>query len=207
MRVLILLVFITLLSCSKNEPEAGNEPFKKLPFNLSTNFRDSIAKKITPGQNYTYWAYCSLRQPLSGEERHTILSRGGDSLQKFEADRNKPIYGFFQGGYPGYSTNYVLINDNGKKEVVETQDGFREFLGAIDNLEEAVLLAFSYGYRADTDIKGNAWCMHNGNYELHLVKYSDYPQRKESVEVIITKDGFIKTNSLGIYCKDSSDCY
>ncbi len=207
MKTLILLLFIVLVSCTKNERIATDKeaPFKKLPFDLSTNFRDSIAKQIIPNKNYKYWAYCSLRDGYS-EKSRIIIKQGGDTLFKFKADPNTAIHGFYQGGHPGYSANYLLVNDNGKKEVLETEDGLRKFLGPIDNLEEAVLLALSYGYVLDTDIKGNAYRIKDGNYEMHLLKYNDYPFRKESVEVIVNKEGFIKTQSLDIYCKKWDDC-
>lgn len=83
---------------------------------------------------------------------------------------------------------------------------FRFFLGDIDNLEEAMLLARTNGYILDTDIKGSAYRVKNGCYELHLMKFHEYPSRKESFEIKIDKKGNIKSKSLGVYCKEQN-CY
>ena len=80
-----------------------------------------------------------------------------------------------------------------------------DFLGTIDNFEEALLLARTYGYRLDDDIRGSEYRNLQNGYELHLMKYHEFPIRKKSVEIKISKNGFIKTKSRGIYC-EGTDC-
>jgi len=209
MRALMLLIFIGLASCTNKEIAlVVNAPaFKKIPFDLKTNFRDTIALKINPVEDYKYWAYVSFRQSISGGERTAIISQGGDSLLRKNVNIKQKTFGFFQGGHPSFTCNYIVALDGGKEKVIDTNEGFRAFLGTIDNLEEAVLLAISNGYWLDPDIRGSAFRINNGNYEMHLLKFSSHPLQKESVEVIVNKNGTIKAKSLGVYCKGKPECY
>ncbi len=88
---------------------------------------------------------------------------------------------------------------------LKTEEEFRDFLGTINNFEEALLLARTYGYRLDDDIRGSEYRNLQNGYELHLMKYHEFPIRKKSVEIKISKNGFIKTKSRGIYC-EGTDC-
>jgi len=209
MRAIILLIIIALTSCCKEEKAVPEEVvmFKKIPFDLANNFQDTIALKINPVKDYQYWAYVCFRQGMSGRESTAIIKEGGDTLLKKNIKVKQDTYGFFQGGHPNFRCNYIVAVQDGREKLIDTDRGFREFLGTIDNLEEAVLLAITYGYWLDSDIKGSAYRINNGNYEMHLLKFSSFPLQKESVEVIVIRDGFIKTSSLGVYCKNSKDCY
>ncbi|WP_139149754.1 hypothetical protein [Flavobacterium caeni] len=74
-------------------------------------------------------------------------------------------------------------------------------------MEEALLLASSYGYVIDSDIKASVYKEIKNGYVFHLQKFHDSPyldaQGKEAIEVTITKEGFIKSRTLGFYCKGS----
>jgi hypothetical protein len=208
MRALMILILTVSTSCTNTEKAlVVNKPvFKKIPFDLSTHFLDTIALKIKPVKDYQYWAYISFKQDMSGKERTVVISQGGDTLLRKNVNARQKTFGFFQGGHPSFRCNYIVALDNRKEKVIDTEQGFRKFLGTVDNLEEAVLLAISYGYWLDLDVRGSAFRIHNGNYEMHLLKYSSHPVQKESVKVTINKNGTITTKSLGVYCKGWLEC-
>lgn len=188
-------------SCSKKE-----EPkFQKIKYDLSYNYKDSLGTKINPNKEYQYWAYMSYYHN-SNKEKNTILKQNGDTLQKKYINMKPNLMGFFEGCHPNYCCNYAIIIENNKAKYLKTKEEFRSFLGKIDNLEEAMLLARTYGYILDTDIKGSAYRIKDNVYELHLMKFHEYPPQKESIEIRIDKEGNIKTKSLGIYCKGQK-CY
>lgn len=204
--IIIVLLFI---SCKK-ENNFLSEKFQPINYTIKNNYIDSVGKKIIPNSDYKYWQYSSYYQPFGGETKHTILNEGGDQTVKnkintvFKPSQNT---GFFTGGHPSYRCNYAITIDNDNiVRFIETEEEFKSFLGSIDNIEEALLLAKTYGYHLDDDIRGSEYRKVKNGFELHLMKFHQYPTSKESVEITILKDGSIKTKSLGIYCK-GFDCY
>ncbi|WP_140509299.1 hypothetical protein [Flavobacterium pectinovorum] len=217
MRNIIILSILVFISCQKKEVEklvkleeemrtkdvVGTTDFHKIGYSVKENYLDSLAKHINPNRKYKYWQYVAYNQN-SSSETYTVLKQGGDSiLRKKINEKPRPNYnvGIFFGGHPNFRCNYVVIIDNGRVNSLKTEEQFRDFLGTIDNLEEAILLARTYGYELDNDIRGSEYRNLQNGFELHLMKYHEFPTRRESVEIKISRDGFIKTKSLGIYCE------
>lgn len=197
----ILLSLFLISSCSKkSEPN-----FQKIKYNLSSNYKDSLGTKIIPNKDYKYWAYITYYQN-SSNVKYIILKQSGDTLQKQKIKLDSTMRGFFEGCHPNYCCNFIIIIENNKIKYLKTIKEFKVFLGTIDNLEEAILLARLHNYILDTDIKGSAFRINNDVYELHLMKFHEYPPQKESIEIKIDKKGNIKTKSLGVYCKGQK-CY
>ncbi|MTH16407.1 hypothetical protein [Flavobacterium sp. LC2016-01] len=191
-----LFSLIVLNSCWKKE----DSKFQKIPYKLSDNYKDSLGTKIVPNGNHQYWAYMIYSYNF-GKEKHKILSQGGDTLQKQFIKTETNVKGFFEGCYPNYCCNYIITINNGKVKYLKSKQDFINFLGKIDNLEEAVLLAMTYGYLLDNDFRGSSYRIKDDSYELHLMKFHENPPRKESVEIKINQKGNIQTKSLGLYCK------
>lgn len=206
MRTLAILSLLIISSCSKKEePKLLNQiKFQKINYSLSNHYLDSLAKKINPNRKYQYWQYALYKSSML---KHTILNESGDTLLRKKIDRefDKINYGIFKGGHPFFSCYYAITIENGKVNYI-TEEEFRGFLGTIDNLEEAMLLAETYGYSLDSDIRGSEYREVEDGFELHLMKSNDYPLSKESFEVKISKNGIVKAKSRGIYCKERK-CY
>ncbi|MFC4740079.1 hypothetical protein ACFO3U_08735 [Flavobacterium ponti] len=220
MRILTIIFLFLFISCGKKEDENIEKldidkefkstnvtnKFLKIEYSLKVNYLDSLAKKIIPNKKYQYWQYVTYHQG-SNIETYVVLNQGGDSsLRKKINEKPRPSYnsGIFYGGHPNFRCNYIVTIDNGQPYSLKTEEEFRDFLGTIDNLEEAILLAKTYGYILDTNIKGCAYRNLANGFELHLMKYHEFPIRKESIEIIISREGFVKTKSLGIYCEGSN---
>ncbi len=222
MRIL-LIILIIFISCqnktevktSKIPYEQNNNPvensefknnseakFHKIPYSLRFNYFDSLGTKINPNKNYEYWQYATFYQGYGKKEiKYFVLKQGGDTLQRKKINEKiNPIkvIGIFQGGHPSYRCNYAIYIENQKIHYVKTEDEFRSFLGNIDNLEEAMLLARTYGYTLGNDKNTSGYRKIDNNYELQLSKFHDFPRSVESVEIKIGYDGTIKTKSLGI---------
>ena len=221
MRAIVVIILFIFSSCAKKEDQkfTANETkvqktertsnFQKINYSLRYNYRDSLGKHINPNKNYQYWQYAAYHAGIDGKTKYTVLKQGGDlSLRKKINEKFNPDYsvGIFQGGHPSFRCNYISIIDNQKIIYLKTFEEFRDFLGTIDNLEEAMLLAETYGYKLDNDIEGSEYKKVQNGYELHLAKYNEFPRYKEIVDIVINKDGFIKTKSLGISC-EGQDCY
>lgn len=201
---IIFLLLVLLVSCSKkNEDKLIDSKFKKINYSLEYNYLDSIGKKIIPNEKFNYWAYSTYYERYGdGKISQTILKEGGNKkLKKSIIEKFKP-YGIFEGGHPSYRCNYVTLIDNQKVKYIRTEEALRNFIGAIDNLEEALLLARTYGYQLDTELKARQYRNIKNGYQLRLMKYHEFPSSKELIDIQIQKNGYIKTRSLGLYKKE-----
>ncbi len=177
------------------------EKFQKIPYSLQNNYLDSLGTKLNPNKNYEYWQYATYYQN-SSETKYNVLKQGGDTLQRMKINEKiNPIktVGIFQGGHPNMRCNYVIYIENKKINYIKTEDEFRTFLGNIDNVEEAMLLARTYGYLLNDENGANEYRKVENGFVLHLAKFHDFPKSMEVVELRIGNDGTIKTKSLGIY--------
>lgn len=222
MKHLFIIIVLIFTSCKENESidrnkinytkeiknvEATNE-FLKIPYSVRENYLDSLSKNIIPNNKYQYWQYAKYRKS-SDKKTYVVLNEGGDSsFRKKINEKPSPNYnyGIFFGGHPFFSCNYIVTVNNNKIYNLKTEEEFRDFIGTIDNLEEAILLARTYGYLLDNNNKANGYRRLTNGFELKLMKYNEFPRRKESVSIEINRNGFIKTKSLGIYC-EGTDCY
>lgn len=199
----ILILLVLFISCSKkNEAEKSETKFQKINYSLKYNYLDSIGKKIVPNDNFQYWAYSTYYERYGDQKiSRTVLNEGGDTLLKKKISQKFEPYGIFEGGHPSYRCNYVTTIENQKVKYIRTDEEFRNFIGNIDNLEEAILLAHTYGYQLDTELKACQYKKIENGYQLRLMKYHEFPLSKELIDIKIQKNGFIKTKSLGIYKK------
>lgn len=197
----VLLGLIIMSSCLKKE-----EPrFQKIMYSLTNNYTDSLGVKIIPNKDYDYWAYMKYSYNY-GNIKHIVLNQGGDTLQKPSIKDKSNIRGFFEGCYPNYCCNYIIVVENKKIKYLKSKQEFVKFLGDINNLEEAMLLAKTYGYILDSDLRGSSYRVKDDSYEFHLMKFHEDPPQKESVEIKIDRKGNVKTRSLGVYCRGAK-CY
>ena len=211
MKKLLFLLTYLFISCNKTDVKTSDKNFLEIPYYTRINYTDSIAKKIIPNKSYQYWQYASYQQHYgSNREIYTIISQGGDTTFKrtFSNKINhSKARGLFEGGHPGFRSNYLMLTDGKKIRFVETMEQLRDFIGQIDNLEEALLFARSYDYALGSKLKAKSYNFSNDVYTLRLVKFNDsYPEtlyrlRGDLVEVSITKNGFIKSRSLAVYCE------
>ena len=222
MRSIIIITLFLFISCGKEEEgkyekievavkteeNIKNPTFSNNKYNTRENYLDSLGKHIIPNNKYQYWQYATYNSSFS-KSKYTILKQGGNlSLREKINEKINPPYivGIFQGGHPNFRCNYISTVKDGKVNYIKTEEEFRDFLGTIDNLEEALLLARTYGYRIGSDATQSEYIRLKNGFILHLIKYNEFPVRIESVEVTISIDGFIKTKSLGIYC-EGENCY
>jgi hypothetical protein len=178
------------------------EQFHKIPYSLNYDYLGSLFKKIDPNENYDYWQFATYDLSVIGEVVYSVNNQGGDTLQRKKINEKiDPIkvMGIFKRGHPSYRCNYAIYIKNKKIHYVKTEEEFRNFLGEIDNLEEALLLARTYGYLIGSERKSSEYRKTENGFELHLMKYYEYPPSKELIDIEIKKDGFVKTKSLGIY--------
>lgn len=160
--------------------------------------RDSLVRSVVADKNYTYWEYVEGGIDTT-KEGYVIFSKGKrpDSV-KFK----DPGGSLFIGCLPAFCYKYIAYVYNGKVGYIISNEQFIEFMGDIDNLQEAVLLAeLKTGVYPDQSKKGGAYLQAKGLYEIILTKETLCPNTKEAFHFTIDTKGIVKKVSKGIYFK------
>jgi len=184
----VLVLFLSFnISCT--------DGYSRIPEKFYTA---EIIKAVKPDKNYTYWAFC--KSPANGDT--IIFSRG---RRPHGLKLNPPLFGsLYKGCMPAWCFNYVVAITNGKTFYITNQQDFAKFLGHIDNLEEAVLLATATQNVGidENNRKGGGYMVTDSGYNLHLMHYENCPESRQSILVKIDKDkGVIQKTQLDIYYK------
>jgi hypothetical protein len=144
------------------------------------------AEEIIPSEKYDYWCYVAEGMSFYFNESPHFVKEHGDKAFRKYAKITPPHYGFFVGCHPSSCSQFIVVK-NKKVQYIDTCTGLRDFIGNIDNIEEALLYAESYGYHG----KGQSYKTYNNRYEFTASKASNAP-----VTIIITKDGFIRVEPI-----------
>jgi hypothetical protein len=160
--------------------------------------RDSLVRFVVPDKNYTYWQFVEGGMDTT-REGHVIFCKGKkpDSIQFKD-----PKGSFLMDCLPGFCYKYIAYVYNGKVGYITSDEQFIEFMGDIDDLQEAVLLAeIKTGYYPDERKRGGEYLKSKGLYEVILTKEMLCPNTKEAIRFTIGSKGIIKKVSNGVYFK------
>ncbi|NTW91696.1 MAG: hypothetical protein HGA35_07190 [Erysipelotrichaceae bacterium] len=85
-------------------------------------------------------------------------------------------------------------------DLIDSNVKLKQFIGHIDNIEEAFLISKINGYSVDRDsIIGGGYRERKNDYLLYLLDYSSIPVTYKSVRAILTKNGDFKVIDKTIY--------
>ena len=197
MRTLIILLVLIFSSC-KDEIKF-NQIVNTRDLKESRRFNYFLPKKIIADKQYQYWQF-----KKSGYIVHEV---GDTLLRKLVDQKFKSYQGYgvpsLGGGHPFGEEAYLVTVAKQKVSFINSDKEFRKFLGTIDNLEEALLFARTYGCIPNGIHKGTEYRKVGEDFELHLTRF-DKRNRVEYVSFKITKNGNTKIESLG-FC-EKEDC-
>ena len=199
----IILTFLSILDYCHGQQKKDFDInfFKPIPKDFAFKDRALIIDKILPDTNYVYWK-CLYKDVISDNTRGKIIVSKGDS-QKYSSMAKKidSFGGFFVECHPLICYSYILgFKKDSSVEVVNSEKKFKRFIGNIDNLEEALLIAKINGLWFDTDtIIGGAYRIREKDYLFYLLDYSSTPVTYKSVKAILTKKGEFKILSKEVY--------
>lgn len=165
MKILITLFFLLLLTISN--AQKIDEGFIKIPESL--HYKNDIIGAIVPHKKYESWEF--IRNSV-GFNTKVIFRVGKYNFKNEIIDE-----GFFTECAPDYDCfNYLRIKEYKKKQsVISNDEGFRFFLGKIDNLEEALLLIRTYDYWFDKEFAvGGSYKIDKDFIFIYCTNYSDY---------------------------------
>jgi hypothetical protein len=173
----------TVPSDYKKIPEILDNPELLFPF-------------IVPDKKYDYWSV--LRNNPDPDKAIIYESQAPDFMTLNDP---APEKGFFQKCLGEDCFSYLLACEKGKTKYFSTEQQLRDFIGTVDNLPEAILIANTYGYSVDTgNASGSSYTMDDKNIFLYLSKLTNNAENKKSFFIKINrKTGKIETKSNGTY--------
>jgi len=114
----------------------------------AVNSDDSDFKSINNSDSYEYWE-CVYNPGVfvsARSEQRIVVQIGNNKYAKY-AKKIFSAAGFFTACGPGFCSYYIVAVKKDKSiKLINTPNDFRNFIGKIDNLEEAKLSARNGGY-------------------------------------------------------------
>lgn len=208
--LLFLATFVLLLSSCSSPLEALN--FDGV--NILPSLRQLDFTAVQPSQSFDYWEF----RQVGGDAELEIIASGG-LKSKSELSQNEltalnsttPNSGFNLGCHGQKSTchKYIITIDSNQVKIWNTGTDIAAFLGQIDNLNEAVVLANANSYIWDGQANfTSGYIERNGNYEMVVLRLINLcrPVQSERVHIIIKKDATIETIASEVWQTLGSNC-
>ncbi len=189
------LIFSNLLYSQIKVPD----DYKKIPNILDTT--EYLYPFIVPDKEYAYWRV--LSNDMDYEKAVIYESQAPDFMTINEP---VPEKGFFQKCIGNNCFSYILACKNERSVYFSSEQQLRDFIGTVDNLPEAILLAKTYGYSVDTNNRfTGAYKIEDRYISMYLMQSKGCPVVKESFLVKINrKTGKLVAKSNGVFDKDEN---
>ena len=198
MKIILSLYFVLFLNIIN--AQKIDDGFLKIPDSLIG--KNKLIARIVPDKKYQSWEF--IDYDSESLEKKIIFKFGKYLFEDSIIDE-----GIFYECAPDYNCfNYLRIKEYKKKQLVITKEqGFRNFLGKIDNLEEALLLikTFDYGFDKKFAI-GGSYKIEKKFIFIYCTSYLDYGMmfyklkiNRVSQEIIIEKEGKIEGKSFPVW--------
>ena len=196
----IIIAFSLILSNLFFAQITVPDDYKKIPDILDT--ADYLYPFIVPDKEYQYWRV--LSNDTDYEKAVIYESQMPDFMTINEP---VPEKGFFQKCIGNNCFSYILACKKDRSVYFSNEQQLRDFMGSIDNLPEAILLAKTYGYLIDTKNRfTGSYKIEDRYISLYALQSKGCPVINESFLLTINrKTGKIEAKSNGIYSKNE-DC-
>lgn len=200
-RYYLFILSLLLLACTK-KIEQG---FEKIPPGL--NATEDLIRAIRPDKDYQYWA--CIRQDFSGKihPKTEIITGHGNISYLMNIKFDQPNSGFLIKMWAGYF--YIAYVENDSIKLVTNKAQLIKFIGKIDDLEEALLLAEIDNLKVDYDRDiGGSYQKTKKGFEFYLAEFHKCTVRTEPFKVNIDTLGNYSAKSLGFfYNVDDNKCF
>jgi len=172
-----------------------SEDYKKIPEILdSTEF---LYPFIKPDTKYQYWSVLRNIQDPDPDKSIIYESQMPDFMTLNDP---APEKGFFQQCTTSDCFSYILACKNGKTEYFNNEQQLRNFIGFVDNLPEAILIAETYGFKVDTSNKlGCSYKIDDQYISMYVSKTKNDTQKESFYVKINRKTGKLEAKSNGVY--------
>lgn len=203
--VIVVLLGAVATGCSSDMLDVDIDGFSPLPA-----LEDLDYSRIAPAQSYQYW---EVRWIMSGSSNR-ILGAGGtlsreelDSTTVAELDNAHPPAGLAAGCQPALCYTFIATV-NGAVSVIADRPGLLQFLGEIDSVEEAALVAHTYNLHWDAANRSTGFRAVSEGWEilaLQLVRNCT-PVQTDRVYVLVRRDGALTELGREVYSRSKNAC-
>jgi hypothetical protein len=192
----LLFPALLLLSGLVFSQKTISSDFKKIPEILDNT--ELLYPFIVPDKKYDYWSV--LRNNPDPDKAIIYESQMPKSMT---INDPAPEKGFFQKCLDENCFSYLIACENSKSKYFSTEQQLRDFIGFVDNLPEAILIANTFGYTVDSANKqGSSYKIEDKYVSLYLLKLKINSEIKESFLIKINrKTGKLEAKNNGTYFK------
>ncbi|GAB0157310.1 hypothetical protein CHRYSEOSP005_25830 [Chryseobacterium sp. Alg-005] len=195
----LLSFALLLLSGLAFGQKAVPSDFKKIPEILDN--ADLLYPFIVPDKKYQYWSV--FRNNPDPDKAIIYESQAPEYMT---INDPAPEKGFFQKCLGEDCFSYLIACENSQSRYFSNEKQLRDFIGTVDNLPEAILIANTYGYTVDiTNRLSSSYKIEDKQISMFLSKAKGNTDTKEAFLVKINrKNGRLESKSYGIYFKTGS---
>ncbi len=198
---------VLLAGCSGSTLDIDDDDLTRLPSLEQLDYSG-----ITPAQDHRYW---ELRESWGDGELGRVLGFGGqvargalDSASLAALNNTRPPSGFAPSCLPGYCYKYIVAIDDGTAQVYATAARLLEFLGPVESIEEAALIAHSRNLYWSGNDPATGFMEVSGGWEivgLQLVR-DCLPVQTDRVLILVRRDGTVRELGREVHSKLENAC-
>ena len=193
-----IFMAICILAYATYSEETGPPPeAKEIPFPPMEQYK--LIAHVIPDKAYDYWHY-KVSDLYTDQYRMTYK---GDTTFRalLHRDKTRPTF-----HVDGLSFTHMVYVNHGKAGYVTNNEELKSFIGKVDNLEEAILIAGMSGFVQDRKQRfANAYLKTAKGYELYLGSFELCPVTNRLFHITIDYSGHLTAKYLRTYYK-SGDC-
>lgn len=179
-----------LVLCQKTIPS----DYQQIPEILDNT--DLLYPFIIPEKKYEYWTV--FRNNPDPDKAIIYESQAPEFMT---INDPAPEKGFLQKCLGEDCFSYLIACENSQSKYFSNEKQLRDFIGTVDNLPEAILIANTYGFSVDsTNSFGSSYKIEDQYIFMYLSKRKGNTEVKESFSIKIDrKSGKLESKSNGMY--------
>lgn len=189
------LLFLVVLLCSGLVFSQKTVPpdYRKIPEILDNP--ELLYPFIIPDKKYEYWSV--LRNNPDPDKAIIYESQTPDFMTLNDP---APEKGFFQKCLGEDCFSYALACETGRTLYFSDEQQLRNFIGFVDNLPEAILVANTYGYTVDTgNSLSSSYKIDEKHISLYLTKLTNSKSKASYLVKINRKTSKVEVKNIGTY--------
>lgn len=191
----IILIISFLLPSLFFSQKTISADYKKIPEILDNT--DLLYPFIKPDKKYQYWSVLRNIEDPNPDKSIIYESQMPDFMTL-----NDPVpeKGFFQQCTTSDCFSYILACKNNRTEYFNNEQQLRDFIGSVDNLPEALLIAKTYGFTFDsTNPLGGSYKTDDQYISMYISKQKNATQKESFLVKVSRKTGKLEAKSNGTY--------